>query len=230
MSKKRTVVSYDTPPDYTIKLENRLQPRTEGHRNYIRTMVENDVTVVVGPPGSSKSFSAIGLACEYLSRGEVEKLIFSRPIIQCGKDLGAAPGTISEKVLPYFYPVLDCLDYFLGNNKYKGLIGSKKIEFIPLEVMRGMSIKNTFVVLDEASNAQLNQLKMFLSRIDIGSKFVLNGDYRQCDIKYCDFYRVVEQLKTSHIPGLGFCELTKKDVCRPKIVNDMMDEIERIEF
>lgn len=226
MSKKRTVVSYDTPPDYTIKLENRLQPRTEGHKNYIRTIVENDITICVGLPGSGKTFTAVGLACEYLSRGEVEKLIFSRPIVQCGKDIGSLPGDITEKTQAYFYPILDCLDHFLGRNKYKGLVANKKIEFIPLELMRGMSIKDTFLVLDECSNAQYTQLKMLMSRIDYGSKFVLNGDYKQCDLYQCDFKIVADKLRYSYIEKLGFCELTNADVQRPKFINDIMAALE----
>ena len=222
MSKKRTVITDNDQQVYTIKLENRLQAKTEGHKNYIRTMVENDITICCGVPGAGKTFSAVGLACEFLSRGEVEKLIFSRPIIQCGKDIGSLPGDVTEKTQAYFYPILDCLDHFLGKNKYKGLIANKKIEFIPLELMRGMSIKDTFLVLDECSNAQFSQLKMLMSRIDYGSKFILNGDYKQCDLYQCDFRLVADKLKDSMIKGVGFCELTNADVQRPKFINDIM--------
>jgi phosphate starvation-inducible PhoH-like protein len=222
MSKKRTVITDNDQQEYTIKLENRLQAKTEGHKNYIRTMVENDITICVGPPGSGKSFTSVGLACEYLARDQVDKIIFSRPIIQCGKDIGSLPGDITEKTQAYFYPILDCLDHFIGKNKYKGLVANKKIEFIPLELMRGMSIKDTFLVLDESSNAQFSQLKMLMSRLDNGSKFVLNGDYKQCDLYQCDFKIVADKLKRSRIDGLGFCELTNADVQRPKFINDIM--------
>ena len=226
MPKRRDVISYDTPIDYTIKLENRLQSKTEGHKNYIRTMVENDITICVGPPGSGKSFSAVGLACEFLSRGDIDKVIFSRPIVNCGRGLGTLPGDVKEKTEAYFYPIIDCLDHFLGFNKYKGLVHKNKIEFIPLEVMRGMSIKDTFLVLDECSNAEFSQLKMLLSRIDHGSKFVLNGDYKQCDLFTCDFKIVADKLSKSYIENLGFCQLTTADVQRPKIVNEIMYALE----
>lgn len=213
-------------PYNTIKLENHLEARTEGHKNYIRSIIENDITFCVGVPGSGKTFISVGIGCELLARGQVEKLIFSRPIIQCGRDLGATPGDLGEKTSHYFFPILDCLDYFLGINKYKSFVQCGKINFIPLEVMRGMSIKDTFLVLDEASNAEYSQLKMLLSRIDHGSKFVINGDPKQCDLKYCGFSEVTSKLKNSSIRNLGFCELTRDDVQRPKFISSIMSCLE----
>ena len=102
MAKRRDVISYDAPIDYTIKLENKLHAKTEGHKNYIRTMVENDITICVGPPGSGKSFSAVGLACEFLSRGDIDKVIFSRPIVNCGRGLGTLPGDVKKKLKHIF--------------------------------------------------------------------------------------------------------------------------------
>lgn len=205
-----------------VTLENKLTYKTDGHKEYIRTMVENDITICVGPPGSGKSFTSVGYGCELLSRGEVERIVFSRPVVGCGKGIAALPGDVVEKIMPYFIPVLDCLDFFLGEKQFKYLLNNKKIEFTPLELMRGMSIKDTFLVLDEASNAEFAQLKMLLSRLDSGSKFVLNGDYKQCDLKYCDFKEVTDKLKNSRIRGLGFCELTESDVQRPKFINSIM--------
>jgi phosphate starvation-inducible PhoH-like protein len=205
-----------------VQLQHKLSYKTDGHKEYIRTMVENDITVCVGPPGSGKSFTSVGYACELLSRQEIDKIVFSRPIVGCGKGIAALPGDVTEKVTPYFIPILDCLDYFLGEKQTKFLMANKTIEFTPLELMRGMSIKDTFLVLDEASNAEYTQLKMLLSRLDNGSKFVLNGDYKQCDLRRCDFEEVVYKLSNSKIRGLGFCELTESDVQRPKFINSIM--------
>lgn len=213
-------------PYNTIKLENHLEAKTQGHKDYIRSIIENDITICIGPPGCGKTFISVGIGCEMLSRGQIEKLIFSRPIIQCGKDIGTLPGDLKTKTEIFFYPILDCLDYFLGKNKYKSLMQSGKIDFIPLELMRGMSIKDTFLVLDEASNADYGQLKMLLSRIDYGSKFILNGDPKQCDLKYCGFSEVAEKLEKSKISSIGFCELTRDDIQRPKFISSIMSCLE----
>lgn len=203
-----------------------FEPRTENQKNYIITMAENDITICIGPPGCGKSTCSIGLACEYLCNGKVDQLIFSRPIVNCGKGIGFLPGDINEKTFFHFAPVMDCLEYFLGKEQYRLFVQTSLIKFIPLEVMRGMSIKNTFVVLDEANNADMPQLKMLLSRLDYGSKFILNGDYKQSDLKHCDFQDAVNKLKTKDIKGLGFCELTEEDVQRPKIINSIMRALE----
>ena len=203
-----------------------FEPRTENQINYVRTMSENEISICVGPPGSGKSFCSVGLACYYLCSGQVDKLIFSRPIVGCGKGIGTLPGTLWEKTEVYFIPVIDCLEYFLGKDQYRSFLLSKTIEFIPLELMRGMSIKNTFLVLDEASNADMSQLKMLFSRLDKGSKFVLEGDFKQSDLKYCDFKDAVNKLKSKNIDGLGLCELTEEDVQRPKIINSIMRALE----
>lgn len=207
-------------------MDREFKPRTDNQTNYVITMSENDITICVGPPGSGKSFCSVGLACDYLCNNKVEKLIFSRPIIGCGKGIGILPGTLWEKTEVYFIPVIDCLEYFLGKEQYRAFILNKTIEFIPLELMRGMSIKDTFLVLDEASNADMAQLKMLFSRLDKGSKFVLEGDFKQSDLKYCDFKDAVNKLKDKNIKGLGFCELTEDDVQRPKLINSIMRALE----
>ena len=203
-----------------------FEPRTENQKNYIITMAENDITICNGVYGSGKTYLSVGLACQYLISNKVDKLIFTRPIVGCGKGLGFLKGSLDDKIMPYFFPVLDCLDYFLGKEVVRGYIMSKDIEFIPLELMRGMSMKNTFLILDESNNANIDQLKMLLTRLDYGSKFVLNGDYRQTDLKYCYFKDVIEKLRLKNIKGLGICELTKEDIQRPKIIDSIFCAIE----
>lgn len=200
-----------------------LVPKSKGQAEYIRSMAENDITICVGKPGTGKSTVSVGLACEYLFSGRVQKVIFSRPIVGCGNGIAALPGHVSEKVQPYFMPVIDCLEYFIGPKVAKEMIDKGIIQLMPLELMRGMSIKDTFLILDEASNAEMNQLKMLISRIDYGSKFVLNGDPDQCDLRWgCDFEIMVNKLKGKDIEGFGYCELTEVDVQRPPIIQRIM--------
>lgn len=222
MSKKANVPK-------VIHLENTLSAKTRGQKDYIRSIVESKIVLCTGVPGAGKTYLSVGMGCELLARGEVSSLMFSRPIVGCGKGLAALPGTVHEKISPYFYPVIDCLEFFLGRAQYRNLMASDTIQFVPLELMRGMSIKDTYVSLDEASNAELHQLKMFFSRFDKGSKFVLTGDYKQCDLKKCDFANVVEKMRHSNIEGVSFCELTEEDVQRPKLINDVMHVLEKID-
>lgn len=213
----------------TTKLVSKdFRPKTENQKNYIINMSQNDITMCIGVPGSGKSYLSTGLGCQYLSEQKVDKLIFVRPIVGCGKGIGFLPGELWPKIQPYFRNIIDYIIHFIGYDSYKTLLQNNTIEFHPLELMRGMSIKNTFLVLDEANNADLSQLKMLLSRFDYGSKFILEGDYKQTDLKYCDFKSVVNNLKQKNINGLGFCELTEQDNQRPKIVTGIAKSLEEI--
>jgi len=203
-----------------------FEPRTENQENYVISMSQNEITICVGPPGCGKTFCSVGLACSYLCDGRVDELIFSRPIVGCGKGIGTLPGTLWEKTEVYFVPIIDCLEFFLGKDQYRSFLLNNTIKFIPLELMRGMSIKNTFLVLDESNNADTSQLKMLLSRLDVGSKFVLNGDYKQSDLKNCDFRDCVNKLREKNIKNLGFCELTEEDNQRRPIINSIMRALE----
>jgi len=217
----------DTKPQKpAIALRNELKPRTRNQAEYIRTVAENSVNIVIGPAGAGKTMIAVGLACQALQGGYVNEIILSRPIVGCGTGIAALPGNVNEKIHPYMLPLLDYLDYFLGKDQARTLLQSNVIKMIPVELMRGMSIKDTYLILDEASNANLSQLKMTLGRIDIGSKFLLLGDYKQTDIKGCDFRNLVDKLSNPPIEDVGFVELTHDDIQRKSVVSRIITRLE----
>ena len=209
--------------DLEVKSRRNLIPRTKNQKEYIRTMAENDITICTGPAGSGKTFVSTGLAVQYLERRLVDRLMFSRPIVNCGAGLGFLPGNLEEKTEKYFEPVVSKLETFLGIKQYRYLKGMGAIQFEPLETMRGSSIANTFVVLDEVSNCTYKQIKMFLSRFDEGSKFVLQGDPTQCDLDYCEFTDALNRLERCDIANFGISTLDHSDIQRPKIVSDLMN-------
>lgn len=208
----------------SVELQKELRARTPNQESYITTVSENSITLVSGVAGTGKTFIAVGLACEYLERGEVDQLIFSRSIVGCGTGIAALPGNVEEKTCHYMIPMLECLEFFLGKDQARQLIRAEIIKFVPVELMRGMSIRNTFMVVDEASNLNLMQLKMVLGRIDHGSKFVLVGDYKQTDLKKCDYKDVVNKLV--NINDVGFAQLNKEDIQRKKLIGDIMERLE----
>lgn len=226
MSIKKKKLTTAFKPTSSKTMQREFFPKTDNQSNYIDTIHKNEITICTGPPGSGKSFCSVGLACEYLCNGNVDEIIFTRPIIGCGNGIAALPGEIWGKIQPYFIQILDILEFFLGRAQYKSLMQLQAIKFIPLEIMRGMSIKNTFLVLDESNNADMTQLKMLVSRLDKGSKFVLNGDYKQSDLRRCDFEIFVNKLYGLNIKGLGFCELSENDIQRPRLINSIMKGLE----
>lgn len=210
----------------SILLEKELRPRTENQKEFIRSVCENTLTFAVGTPGGGKTFLSAGMAAKYLSDGLVDKIVLSRPIVNCGDGVGWLKGTLEEKTNIYFYPILDCMEFFLGKEQVRVLLQNKTIQLVPLEFMRGMSIRDTFLILDEASNGSMSQLKMLLSRLDHGSKFVINGDYKQTDLHHCDFRDVINKLQYPVIEDMGFIEFNAGDCQRHKLVNKMMERLE----
>lgn len=222
MSNKKSPMLNNIP----IKLENTVQAKTEGHKNYIRAIIENDYVLVQGPPGSSKSYTASGIACEFLARNKVQEIILIRPMVQTGmKNLGILPGTIDEKYGCYLIPLFEHIKFFLGSGQFYRLLASNIIRTVPLEIAKGMNFHNAFVIVDEAENCDFNQLSMIMCRVCEGSKIVLNGDLKQSDLKHCDFEDVFDKLEGLY--GVGCIKLTDKDIMRSGMIAKILSRLEK---
>ena len=206
-----------------------LKPRTTHHHDYVVSIAENTVTLCTGPAGSGKSFIAVGMACQYLSEGKVKKIILVRPMVQAGRDpIGFLKGTLEEKIAPFMCPLFDHLDYFLGVQNVRDMMDAGLIEILPLELARGVNLYNAFIIGDEFQNADYDQIKMILSRINKGCKVVLNGDHNQSDLCYgettCDYERIIDKL--DDLEGLGIVELDYTDIQRDKMVGRILKRLE----
>lgn len=214
------------------KMKNSLVSATDGQKDYIITMVENEITFCTGPAGSGKSYCATGIACQELfsDKSVIDRIVITRPIVGLGrKSMGSLPGTMEEKMAPYISPIEKHLIYFLGNDLYNKLRNEKRIKIAPLEYMRGETFDNSFVLLDEAQNADYSELKMFITRFGEGSKMVLNGDVKQTDLDYYDdeendFARIIRWVKGKS--GFGVSVLENKDIVRAELVARFLDIIE----
>lgn len=209
-------------------LENEFKPRTKNQAEYVRSIAENVVTLCHGPAGTGKTCVAVAMACDYLINGKVDRILVTRPMIQCGRKgggLGYLKGDLDEKFHPFMSPVLDELEFFLGKDEYRRCTSefNKQIEVIPLELMKGKNFKRTFMICDEAENCEHEQLKMFLTRICPGSKCVISGDIAQTDIDKCNYEIIMNKLEG--VKGLGIVELTYEDIQRDGIVADILMRI-----
>ena len=216
-----------TPDEHVIGFKNRLKPRTINQKEYIREVAENTVTFCQGVPGSGKTHIAIGMALEYLLDLKVEKIVITRPVVEAGEKLGYLPGTAEEKLHPYLLPIFDEINYFLQMQSYTKLKVSRKIEVVPLGLMRGRSFHNSFIVADECQNASYDQLKMLLTRIGIDSKMVLTGDIAQSDLQRQQqggFLELINRL--DDINSVGSCRLETSDIVRNPIIADIVRRLD----
>ncbi len=215
---------YENNEGQSLKLRTNLKPKTKNQEDYIRTISENDLTIVTGPAGSGKTHIAIGLACEYLSLGKIDKIILTRPLVTCGKGLGYLPGDLKEKVDPYMIPLLDEMEIFFYNDAIKDLIEEGKIQIIPLELLRGRNFHRSFMILDETQNASFEQMKMFISRMGVKSKCVLSGDIKQTDLIKNDLSFLIDKL--GELNGFGYSMLSYEDIQRSGFVGRFLTRLE----
>ena len=202
-----------------------LRAKTKNQKSYILSIVENDITFCFGPSGTGKSFVAAGISAEHLIQNKTSQIIVTRPLVCAGKNLGAVPGEIADKVKPYLKPMEENLKFFLGNKRFNRLIEEDIIKFEPLELMRGASFHNSYMILDEAQNCTLDQIKMFITRIGENSKVIINGDIKQTDLKDGSGLRICIN-KLNDIKGVGICEFNHNDIQRNSIISCILVALE----
>ena len=204
-----------------------IEPRTEAQKAYVANLFQNELGFGIGPAGTGKTYLAVAVGVTMFISGAVEKIILSRPAVEAGERLGFLPGDMKEKVDPYMQPLYDALNDFLPSKQVEKLLQEKRIEIAPLAFMRGRTLSNAFVVLDEAQNATAMQMKMFLTRLGEGSRMVVTGDRTQVDLPrgtpsgLAEAERILKGVK-----GVTFNYFTSKDVVRHPLVGRIIEAYE----
>ena len=213
---------------FEIKTRKKMvEPRTAAQKAYVRSLFENELCFGIGPAGTGKTYLAVAVGVTMFIGGHVDKIILSRPAVEAGERLGFLPGDMKDKVDPYMQPLYDALNDFLPGKQLAKMMEEKRIEIAPLAFMRGRTLANAFVVLDEAQNATTAQMKMFLPRLGEGSRMVITGDRSQVDLPrgvqsgLADAERLL-----STIPKIGFNYFTSKDVVRHPLVAAIIEAYE----
>jgi phosphate starvation-inducible PhoH-like protein len=205
-----------------------IKARSFGQREYFKKVKSHDLVFAIGPAGTGKTFLAVAFALASLKRGEIQKIILARPAVEAGESLGFLPGDFREKIDPYLRPLYDALDEMLPPDKLKSYIEKRVIEIIPLAYMRGRTLSNAFVILDEAQNATSMQMKMFLTRLGNNSKAIITGDITQIDLPTKTISGLVQiQDVLKKVEGISFVYFDKSDVVRHKLVRDIIDAYEK---
>ena len=202
----------------------RIQCKTLGQREYVDAVRQNELTVAVGPAGTGKTYLAMALAVVALKNKEVERIVLTRPAVEAGERLGFLPGDMTQKVDPYLRPLYDALYEIMGVESYQRLTERGTLEVAPLAFMRGRTLADAFIILDEAQNTTTEQMKMFLTRMGAGSRCIVTGDISQIDLPKGRKSGLVEAIDVLRdIPGVSIVELTARDVVR----NDLVQRIVR---
>jgi phosphate starvation-inducible PhoH-like protein len=200
-----------------------VQPRTTGQIEIINQTKNCDIVIVIGPAGTGKTYLAVSLAVAALKNKEVKKIVLARPAVEAGESLGFLPGDYREKIDPYLRPLYDALDEMIPRELLKKYIEQSIIEVIPLAYMRGRTLNNAFVILDEAQNATSMQMKMFLTRLGVNSRAIVNGDITQVDLPSKPLSGLIEiQRILKNVEGIAFVYLDRKDVVRHRLVRDII--------
>lgn len=205
-----------------------IRGKTNGQKEYIRQIRKNDIVFAIGPAGTGKTYLAVAMAVAALKNREIVKIILARPAVEAGESLGFLPGDLKDKVDPYLRPLYDALDDMIPPDKLKTYIERRVIEVVPLAYMRGRTLNNAFVILDEAQNASAMQMKMFLTRLGANSKAIVTGDITQIDLPIKTVSGLVQIRDVlGNIPGVQFCYFDRNDVVRHRLVKDIIDAYDR---
>jgi phosphate starvation-inducible PhoH-like protein len=209
-----------------VKHNNNLDnfsAKTLTQKIFIRSIYENIITIGYGCAGTGKSLSTIAIACQQLNKQDVQQIIISKPLIGCDNEIGTLPGTVNERIHPYMYPILEYFDYFLGKNQCRLLLNNS-IHLFPIELIRGHTYHNSFMILDEAQNCTPKQMKLFMSRIGHNSKIVIIGDNKQSDINDNGLQFCIN--KFNRIKNVNTIEFKRNDILRHDIIPDILDVFE----
>lgn len=230
-NKKKKVVDLTNDIEQSGSIyRNRLKPRSDNQKEYIRTIAENTITFCQGLAGSGKTHIAIGMALEYLLDSKVNRIVITRPVIEAGEKIGYLPGTAEEKLHPYLLPIIDEINHFISIAQYASLKLNNKIEVVPLGLMRGRNFHDCFIVADECQNASYEQLKMLLTRVGNNSKLILTGDIGQSDLSrhlQGGFITMINAL--NDIDGIGNCKLESSDIVRNPIIGKILTRLDSVE-
>jgi phosphate starvation-inducible PhoH-like protein len=208
-----------------------IQPRGPNQQSYVRSIQEYDINFGIGPAGTGKTYLAVACAVDALEREQVRRILLVRPAVEAGEKLGFLPGDLAQKIDPYLRPLYDALYEMLGFENVAKLIEKQVIEVAPLAYMRGRTLNNSFIILDESQNTTLEQMKMFLTRIGFGSTAVITGDVTQVDLPRgtkSGLAHVVDVLKD--VKGIGFTHFKSKDVVRHPLVQRIVEAYDRFEL
>lgn len=204
--------------------------KTPGQRNIVLASNANDIVFAIGPAGTGKTFTSVALAVQALKNRQVKKIILARPAVEAGENLGFLPGDLKEKIDPYLRPLYDALEEMIEFDKLEFQLAKNVIEIAPLAYMRGRTLNNAFVILDEAQNATNTQMKMFLTRIGFNSRAIITGDITQTDLpKKQESGLISIQNILQEIKGISFVYLDQQDVVRHKLVRDIIEAYEKFE-
>ena len=200
-----------------------VRPRSTGQQRYVEAVTDNIITFAIGPAGTGKSWLAVALAVRALQAGQVDRIVLTRPLVEAGERVGFLPGDLMAKVDPYFRPLYDALFDMLDRDTAQRLLERGEVEVAPLAFMRGRTLNNSFVILDEAQNTTPEQMKMFLTRLGFGSRVIVTGDVSQTDVPGGRSGLADLEPVLSGISGLDFVYLTSRDVVRHRIVQDIVE-------
>ncbi len=227
---KQEFVSEDSPDGVLLfgTKGNPIKAKTVNQQRLVKGVNDNDLVFALGPAGTGKTYISVAMAVKSLKSKQVKKIIITRPAVEAGENLGFLPGDLKEKIDPYLRPIYDALNDMVPFEKLQYYMEREIIEIAPLAYMRGRTLNNAFILLDEAQNTTPMQMKMFLTRMGPDSKMIVTGDASQIDLPANQRSGLKEAVKIlKDVPGIGFIELTEKDVVRHRLVRDIIDAYQK---
>lgn len=229
-SSMQELTSPSSAPTHAVALRTRkgaIRPRGENQQNYVKSILDHDINFGIGPAGTGKTYLAVACAVDALERELVQRILLVRPAVEAGEKLGFLPGDLSQKIDPYLRPLYDALYEMLGVEHVTRLIEKQVIEVAPLAYMRGRTLSNSFIILDESQNTTVEQMKMFLTRIGFGSTAVITGDITQVDLPRGTASGLIDVINIlQDVPGIGFTFFKSADVVRHPLVQRIVEAYE----